>query len=644
MQTIVSTTAALFAAVILLMTPTAPAAADELALPQSLTTQSSQPNVTRLVVPDGVTPSALRGLLNVENAEGGQVRISVHGRLVRAVPARPSQWVTIPVSARDLEADGAISVGLEYDAPTADRCVAGSAPALTRLSHLRLAFTGSESAPTSVAAFLPATASRVDVVVPDSADDFLVEAGLTAVVALSQKYPAGVPVTLSPAGEPVPRVGAGQRVVRFVPGGGGPITSTVGVERGIPTLTIKGSGPAVVDAARALRADALAIADAETAEGMSLRVADSDLDTRSSLADLGAERLRLSGWGQTDVYVGIPQDEFGGPIDSLEIDLVGTHTAVQGINAQVDVFLNDVLVGSTLLDDEAQFHLPITVDSVLLRADNGLQVVLQAFPQDGRCGDAATHAPPLLDIDGTRSVITAERGAGRLTGFELYPQVFGGDVPVALRNTSARTLGDAVAAASLLSALQRAATHPLTVRLVSPDDLINGNQSGLLVGASYADSAAIGAPLRLAEIQLIDMAEETFQIGTARPFAALESVSNDSRHILMLGGWTPDTETSERDLESEVVASVTDSGWRALREDLLIATPDQEPFNLSTDSVLPQADRVDEQRSKVWWLIGGAALVGAVLLLQMALASRRQRAVRDLVRAQECLGGPGERE
>ncbi|MDO9496292.1 MAG: cellulose biosynthesis cyclic di-GMP-binding regulatory protein BcsB [Nocardioides sp.] len=643
MDTMLSSAAAILAAACLLAAPSAPAAADELGVAQSLTTQGSQPNVTRIQVPDGVTPRALRGLLSVENAEDGQVRISIHGRVVRAVPARPSQWVSIPVSAGDLEADGSVSVGLEYVAAAAGGCNPDRSPVLAHLSRLALDFTGSESTPTTVAGFLPGTASRVDVVVPDSADDHLVEAGLTAVVALSQVYPAPVPVALSPVGEPIPRVGAGQRVVRFVQHAGGPVTSTVGVERGIPTLTITGSGTALVDAARALRSDAQAIADTRSTEGMSLHVADSDLDTRSSLSDLGAERLRLSGWGQSDAYVGIPQDEFGGPIDSLHVDLVGVHTAVAGINAQVDVFLNDALVGSTLLGDETEFHLPITVPSNLLRADNGLRIVLRALPEDGRCGPAATHPPVLLDIDGARSVITAERGAGRLKGFELYPQVFGGDVPVALRGTSTKPLGEAIAAAALLSSLQRAATHPLTVRLVSPDDLIDGDDSGLLVGASYADSAAVEAPMRLAEIQLIDLAEETFQIGTARPFAALESVSDGGRHILMLGGWDPNTETSTGKLEAKAVASVTRSGWRALRKDLLIATPDQEPFNLSTESVLPQADRVDEQRRMVWWLGGGIAAVGAVLLLQMALASRRQRAVRDLVRAQANDDGPGQR-
>ncbi|MDP2772500.1 MAG: hypothetical protein Q8O61_03005 [Nocardioides sp.] len=625
------------------MAPSAPAAADELDIGQSLTTQGSQPNLTRIQAPDGVTPQGLRGLLSVENAEDGDVRISIHGRVVRVVPARPSQWVDVPVAPGDLEKDGTISVGLAYVADTGGGCNPDRSPVLARLSRLTLDFTGSESTPTTIAGFLPGIASRVDVVVPDSANDYLVEAGLTAVVALSQVYPAPVLVALSPAGEAIPRVGAGQRVVRFVQHPGGPVTSTVGVERGIPTLTITGSGTALVDAARALRADALAIADAGTAEGMSLRVADADLDTRSSLADLGVERLRLSGWGQTDAYVGIPQDEFGGPIDALHVDLVGMHTAVDGINAQVDVFLNDVLVGSTLLGDETEFHLPVTVASDLLRGDNGLQVVLRALPEDGRCGPDATHPPVLLDIDGARSVITAERGAGRLGGFELYPQVFGGDVPVALRGTSTKPLGEAVAAAALLSALQRAATHPLTVRLVSPEELIDGGDSGLLVGATYADSAALEAPVRLAKVQLIDFAQETFQIGTDRPFAVLESVSGAGRHILMLGEWSPHSETSSGDLEAKAVASVTRTGWRALRKDLLIATPGQEPFNLSTESVLPQADRVDEQRSRVWWLVGGIAVVGALLLLQMALASRRQRAIRDLVRAQEKDDDAGQR-
>jgi hypothetical protein len=642
MRVNVSTAAALCAAVLCMALP-APALADELDLTQSVTTQGTA-TTTRLSVPDGVTPVAVRGLLNVDDTADGQIRLSVHGQVVRTVPVRLSQWVRIPVSSSDLEADHTLALSVEYVPPGRDSCGAGRPPAEARLSRLSLIFTGDEVVPTSVATFLPAAASRIDVVVPGTADDFLVEAGLTAVVALSEKYPAPVPVTLTPGDQPIPRVGAGQRVVRFVQRPGGTVMSTVGVERGIPTLTISGSGTSIVDAARALRAGALSIADAPTADGMSLRVADSDVDTRASLADLGTERLRLSGWGQTDAYVGIPQDAFGGPIDSLEIDLVGMHTAVEGVNARVDVFANDILVGSTVLDDDPEFQLPVTVPPDHLRAENGLEVVLSALPEDGRCGGAATRQPVLLDIDGTRSEVTAERGAGRLGGFDLYPQVFGGDVPVALRNTSGRTIGDAVSAAALLSALQRAATHPLGVRLVSPDDLIKGSESGLLVGATYADSAELRAPLRLDGMRLIDYAEETFQVGTNRPFAVLESVAEGGRHVLLLGSWSPETDVPTEDLEAKAVRDVTRAGWRALQEDLLVATPDQESFNLASGSVLPQADRVEESRPFVWWLLGGGALVVGMLLLQLGLSSRRQRAIRDLVRAQERDDEPGQRE
>ncbi|WP_341924623.1 cellulose biosynthesis cyclic di-GMP-binding regulatory protein BcsB [Nocardioides psychrotolerans] len=621
--------------------PVTAASADELSLPQVLGTQGTAPNTISLPVPAGVVPTAIHARLGVEGAPDGSVRVAVAGRTRVVVAARASQALSLPVSRADIGPDGTISVGTQYVEPRASGCRVSQDPVLTRLSGITLVFDGSERAPTSVAAFLPATASRIDVVVPDDASPAVLEAGLTAVLALSNRYPAPTPVVLTPESSQVPDTGAGQRIIRIDPGREAETTSTVSTWRGLPALIIAGSGPGLVDATRALDSDALALGDAPRVTTLALSQPDHDLDTRLSLADLGSETLRLSGWGRSSAYVGIPQDSFGGPVDSLELDLVGMHTAVRDAHAQVEVFLNDRLVGSTVLDEETGFSMHVEAPASMMRAENALEVTLTAAPDDGRCGTTATQAPVLLDIDAARSVVAATRGTGALSGFDLFPQVFGGEVAVAVRPTSTQPLGDAQDAAVLLAALQRVASHLLTIRLVTPDELLTGTDSGLLVGATYDDSAALRAPLRLSGMRLVDLAAETFSFAADSPYAALEAVHEGGRDVLLLGEWYPEATLSRADLTDRAVQSVASSGWRDLHADLLIATPDREPFRLSTDSVIPQADRLDEQRSLIWWFGIGTGVVLVVLLLQLGLASRRNRAIRDLVRAQESDDDPG---
>ncbi|WP_309646780.1 cellulose biosynthesis cyclic di-GMP-binding regulatory protein BcsB [Nocardioides sp.] len=623
------------------MLPVPAASADEMGLPQALGTQGTAPNTISLPVPAGVVPTAIRARLSVEGARGGSVRVVVAGRTRVVVAARPSQPLSLPVSRADVGPNGTISVGTQYVEPRATGCRVGEDPVLTRLSGITLAFDGTERTPTSVAGFLPATASRVDVVVPDDASPAVLEAGLTAVVALSDRYPAPTPVLLTPESSRVPDTGAGQRIIRIDPGPGSEVISTIATWRDVPTLTIAGSGPGLVDAARALDSDALALGDAPSVTTLGLSQPDRDVDTRLSLAELGNETLRLSGWGRSSAYVGIPQDSFGGPVDSLELDLVGVHTAVRDAHAQVEVFLNDRLVGSTVLDEEADFSIHVEAPASMMRAENALEVTLTAAPDDGRCGTTATQAPVLLDIDPARSFVATTRGTGHLSGFDRFPQVFGGEVAVAVRPTSTQPLADAQDAAVLLAALQRVASHLLTIRLVSPDELITGTDSGLLVGATYDDSAALRAPLRLSGMRLVDLAEETFSFAADSPYAALEAVHEGGRDVLLLGEWYPEATLSRADLTDRAVQSVASTGWRDLHADLLIATQDREPFRLSTDSVIPQADRLDEQRSLIWWFGIGTGLVLLVLLLQLGLASHRNRAIRDLVRAQESGDGPG---
>ena len=163
---------------------------------------------------------------------------------------------------------------------------------------------------------------------------------------------------------------------------------------------------------------------------------------------------------------------------------------------------------------------------------------------------------------------------------------------------------------------------------------MSSHESGILVGATGADTDALEAPLRLDRVRLIDFAQETFQMGENSPFAALQSVPAGDRVILVLGAWSPDSATDGGTMMAKIVDQTTTQGWRYLREDLVVATPTGTPFNLSTGSVLPQPARIAESRSAAVWVAGGVALVLLVLGAQLLLTARRKREIQSLVEAQ----------
>ena len=72
------------------------------------------------------------------------------------------------------------------------------------------------------------------------------------------------------------------------------------------------------------------------------------------------------------------------------------------------------------------------IPSGKLRSVNELDLTLTAVAPDGSACTPPSIPPAEVDLDTEASTVTVDHGTGRSQGFQLFPQVFEGTLPVAL--------------------------------------------------------------------------------------------------------------------------------------------------------------------------------------------------------------------
>lgn len=631
--------AALIALTLLLVpAPPAGAAPDDtarVAVPDSVSAVPETTGRLRVAVPDGLQPRRLRATLRVENPRDARVILTVGGREVHDAPARDAEQVTLPVRPGDVTAEGylevTISEVLERGTEATCRYVL---PSSATLEEITLEATGIETAPESVGTFLPAYSPAIDVVVDKAAGDDVLDAALNAVTALAERYDANTAIALTTT--PATPAGAGVRQITFEHGAN-PVSTAIEQRDGVPNLVITGSDEALTDAARALSSPALALADAADTSGLSsTSLADATNLVRSLGEVAGRDTITLTGYGTNTAYVSVRQDAFGGPIDELDIDLRGTHTALPaGAQLQLDLLFNGDLLASTQLADGTGFHLEATVAAHQLSSDNGLELRMSGMPAEDQCVGNGRHLPLELHLDADASELRGSRGAGTLAGFARFPQVLAGQVPVALRGDGPQRITQAGDAAALLTSLQRSAARQLSVELSDADAFVDGDRSGILIGATHEDSTTLKAPLRLDRMRLMDYVESELQVGTDQPYAALQAVNVGRRDVLLLGGWSPSETADVEPLIARAADATALRPWTTLADDVLVATSSSDPFTLDSNAIVPQDEVADERRSNAWWFLGGVAALLVLLSVNYLISRNRKRRVRRLVDAQE---------
>lgn len=581
--------------------------------PGSLSTTEVEPRtvLVPVPVPDGVVLRRLVGTVRVGGTEPGvpapagtgRLQVLVGDRVAETLPSRPRQLLRTVVRRSDVDRDGRLPVTLQW--------VGGCAPpgVTADLTDLRLLHGGVEEAPRSERAFLGDAVTRVDVVVPRSARDDLLEAGLQAVALLSRRYGEDVPVSMTTADAVLPRLGAGQRVVRLEPGG----TLSRGIEQrfGLWTLALRGPGPELVDVLR------------EALGGAGVGAGAAEPDGPRTLDDLGVPGATLGGWGTSTVEVPLPQDLLGGPGADLDVRLVGTHTAVPaGTTARVDVRVDGALLDSRDLaaeDGDSALDLSTTVPADRIRPGSTLEVSLTAAPNGG-CAEAASTLPVALELDGARSTVTPVDQRAPRAGLDRLPGALGGSLPVAVRTDGRARAIDAAQAGRIVAALQRLAGLPLEVDLVDADDLLADDRPGLLVGATEQDTLAVQAPVGLEPGGGLDA------LPLDEPFATLQAVRHRDRDLLLLGSWAP-RDSAAGPLVDRLLDRVTDRGGAAWQGGALVLPAAGDPFVADPAPPSDPAGEAEpeEQNAYAPYLVAAALVLGLLLVVQVVVMVRRER-------------------
>ncbi|MCJ1688787.1 hypothetical protein [Rathayibacter sp. VKM Ac-2927] len=603
----------------------------------------SAPQFVTVPVADGVVPTRVIASLAPLEPLTGTLSVIVSGRVVQTLDAATATAIDAPVQASDV-VDGVLAVGVQLGGSgdsAGALCEVGSE--VLSVSGLGVVVDGTPTAPTTVGDFFPDAVTGVSIVVPDGADDALRAAGLSAAASLASRYSSGTAITVSEesATEGRPALDAAQgRIVRFA-AGDGDVVSAIGDAGGVPELTLTGAEADLAAAGAALGSEYAGLASSATTTGLAQKVVPSS-SLEHTLADFGTERIALGSTGASTSYTTITQSAFGGPVSSVEVDLVGTHSAVpEGITATANVYWNDFLIGSTVLGQDTDVAMTLPVPTGQLSASNGLSVTLSAVREsDGACIGSADSVPIEFFVDGAGSSVTGVRGESAGPGFGRFPQAFGGELAVAFGGSASGA--DALrSAGDLVTALQRVDADPLAVSVVGVDEFVDSDRSGIVVGAGTDEAEALKTPLRLASFTAIDASRLSYGVGTEAPYAALEAFTTDGRDIVLLGGWSADGDaTASSGLQSSIAGWAAEEGWTSLSGNLAVSgSADSDPVAIDSNEITPQDEVKDDYSSYAIWFVIAVVVIGLLILLGWLARRRRSRKVAAYVDAQERAAG-----
>jgi len=277
-------------------------------------------------VAPGLQPARITGSIAVTGQPTARtIRISAQGRTLLEARAKGTLALDAPVSTADLT-DHQLVLALEYTPAVRDVCTATQSTAT--LSNVSLTTQGTETAPTTVAEFLAPAVPAVLIPVPADPATDVSAAILAASAAMAYRYPDGAlklvpPQDLDAQAAALP---AGSRIITITATDGA-ATTTLGTQAGRPALTITGAGEDLRTAARALADIKSALADGAAVTGMTSTVP-AAAGPEQTFTDLGAQAIRLAGYGTQETYLGVNQSQFGGPVSAISLQLRGTHTAV----------------------------------------------------------------------------------------------------------------------------------------------------------------------------------------------------------------------------------------------------------------------------------------------------------------------------
>lgn len=589
--------------------------------------QQATQSVT-IPVPNGLTPSDLRATVELPpNLQSGTISAIQDDRTLSRVdlPTGNSGTVTIPLRGATIM-ENAVAITLRtYLVPPAGLCVFAPDNPL-RLRDPSVVFTGTETAPTDVADFLPPVLDKLTVSIPAAPTQAESDAAVSlssAVVAHYGTQPVEVAVQALPPGQQAPVAASApfERQISILeqPDGG----VTLLEASGVPALLITGPAAELTNQTLLLTSDISRLAVSSRAVAGPLRVSPQLPPDSTTLRELGEPGTSATALTNPQVSIGLDQTRLGRSAGNIRVNLKGSYTPLPpNYGGQVVVSVGDQVITRWATEANGTIDKWVDVPDRLLQRFTDLNVAVNAAGDTGACGESS---PITLTIDGDSPVESKPAVPPVPPGFQSIPQAMMPQVQVGIEVGS---LADTVRAATIMVGLQRLSAVPITSNVVPLDEATSSKNPAVLISAEEWNDADIPLPVSTSGGGPIDIAgvdgngvKTTLTLDPAVTFGSLQTVYDGERTVLVA---TSTGAAGELDSLLEWL-DADDERWVTLNGNALVQVPDRDPIAISTDNASLQTKTGDEtNRSLIRWIGVGVLVAIALGVGFLILRSRRR--------------------
>lgn len=575
-------------------------------------------------VPPGLVPTELdtTALLPV-NALGGTIEVSQGDRVITRVPLPVDEArFTIPlVGARVV--DNTVTVLLRSYLTLPDGYCVFDASNPLRLSDTEVRYAGRETAPTSIADFLPPVLGKLTLFVPleptPAEADAAVRLATSAVARYGTQRTAVDIVEDDGAAVPLPQPLERQIIVRESDEPGLRLEGP----NSVPALLISGPAGELTNQARLLSSDLSRLAVRSAAVVGPLSSAAQLPSDNTTIRALGQPGVNATALANPRVIIPLDQTRLGRSVHGVRVHLQGSYTPLPAdIAGQVIVSVRGEVLARWATEPSGSIDRWVDVPDRLLERYTNLDVAVDAAGNTGQCGQ---FQPITLTIDGDSAVESSLANPPVPLGFQSLPQALMPRIEVGIGDESEVAFDDLRRAVLILTGLQRLSGRPFDTAVVSTADAIGSANPAIVVSADGWNDDRVQLPVDVDSDGTITVenvdgtgASSTLALDPLVGFGSLQTFYDGGRTLLVATSTNTPGELDRllRWLDEDVAR------WSGLQGNALIAVPGLDVIRLTTPEAVAPAAEPD--RRSLYLGISAAALVLAVVAATLVVRRTRR--------------------
>lgn len=560
-------------------------------------------------VPRGLVPVALRARLDLPvTLRFGNVSVNQGDRTISRIglPPQDGADIVIPLDGVQLSGDF-VTLNLRMVALSQDPyCWDNDAP--IRFADASISFDGAETAPRSVAEFLPPVLRRVVIAIParpSLAESTAAVRVATAVAGRNSQKIDIVVVPLPEGGDAVdlpPAPLEREIVVREGPEKG----LALQAGSGLPTLVISGRADELPEQVQLLTNDMVRFAAGAKSASGSL-IEEQLLPNTTTLAAMDESGVVAQGTAVIDLN----QTKFGEPLRNIRVHLIGSYTPLPGsYGGEVSVGVDGKVIDRWPTTADGVIDKTVTIPDRLVDRAMSLQVSVRTVGDQGDCYRVSTP----LRIDGSTEIVTDGANPPLPQGFQSLPQALMPNVRIGIGPDA---FGDTARAARIMVGFQRVSAVPLLTRVTTLEEALGSGGSAVLVSAGGWTQPSLVLPFTAGGGQVnvqglgADGRPAELTLDQGSRFGSLQTIFDGSRALLVAT-----SNGAPEQLDGLLDWLAAERGrWADLDGSAIIAMPDAEPVTIANppSGLAPSAGGSSAAASVKWWVIGGAAAVAAAI-------------------------------